>query len=135
MCWYSAEHAEKIAEAEVGQRLVIRKMHGSSWAVKETDVQALRPTPVCLLDGTRVLFRFTESGQPNLYTASEGEAVFRMLTSPKRDMFCFADGRQINANSLPANLVVDVLSIPGRESFAAMLEGDHTREEILAALP
>lgn len=135
MCWYSAEHAEKIAEAEVGQRLVIRKMHGSSWAVKETDVQALRPTPVCLLDGTRVLFRFTESGQPNLYAASEGEAVFRMLTSPKRDMFCFTDGRQINANALPANLVLDVLSIPGKESLAAILEGDHAREEALAALP
>jgi hypothetical protein len=30
MCWYSAEHAGHILEAEVGQRLVVRKVHGSN---------------------------------------------------------------------------------------------------------
>lgn len=130
MCWYSADHAGKIAEAEVGQRLVIRKVHGSSWAVAESDVQVPRPTPVCLLDATRVLFRTADCGQLNLNSGHESEAVFRMLRNPKRDVFRFADGREIDANALPANLAFDVLEIPGKEGFASMMEGDHAQEEV-----
>ena len=129
MCWYSAEHAGKIAEAEVGQRLVLRKVHGCTWAVKETDVQSFRPTPVCLLDRTRVLFRSAEpeQGQPAPVVA-DTEAVFRMMTKPKRDVFQFSDGREIDSNALPANLVFDVLEIPGKEEFSSMLKEEHDQE-------
>ncbi|MBV8812031.1 MAG: hypothetical protein JO033_25465 [Acidobacteriaceae bacterium] len=125
MCWYSAEHAAKTLEAEAGQRLVIRKVHGSSWAVQEADLQKIRPTPVCLLDGTKVLFRFPEGEQTGLITQSESEAVFHMLSKPKRDVFRFADGRDVDANSLPADLVFDVLEIPGKEDLSAMLKDGH----------
>src|SRR5436305_8598378 len=71
MCWYSADHAEQMLEAEAGQRLVIRKIYGSSWAVSESDTQKARPTPVCLVHRTRVLFRFSGHAQPNLSSAPE----------------------------------------------------------------
>src|SRR5437764_14924456 len=135
MCWYSADHAGKIAEAEAGQRLVIRKVHGSSWAVAESDLKTSRPTPVCLLDRTSVLFRFADSGQGNLASAPESKAVFRMLTSPKRDVFQFADGREIEVNSLPANLVFDVLEIPGKEQFNAVFKEGGEAEELSTAAP
>src|SRR5689334_22094767 len=123
MCWYSADHAEQTLQAEAGQRLVIRKVHGSSWAVRESDLQKPRPTPVCLLDGTKVLFRSPEAGQtsPNL---PESEAVFRMLTKPKRDVFQFADGHELDVNSLSANTLFDVLEIPGKQGLSALLERD-----------
>jgi len=133
MCWYSADHAGKIAEAEAGQRLVIRKVHGSSWAVAESDLETLRPTPVCLVDRTRVLFRFAEDGQTSFHSAPESEAIFCMLKSPKRDVFRFADGREFEVNALPAKLVFDVLEIPGKEAFAAILKGGHEQEEVSAA--
>ncbi len=128
MCWYSAEHAAKTLQAEAGQRLVIRKVHGSSWAVQETDLQKVRPTPVCLLDGTKVLFRFPESEQPGA-TRPESEAVFRMLSKPKRDVFQFPDGRDVDVNSLPADLVFDVLEIPGKEGLSALLKEEHAGRE------
>ena len=133
MCWYSADHARKIAEAEAGQRLVIRKVHGSSWAVAESDLETTRPTPVCLIDGTRVLFRFGEDNQTNVHPAPEGEAIFCMLNNPKRDVFRFVDGREVDVNSLPAKLMFDVLEIPGKEAFAAILKEDHEQEEVSAA--
>ena len=133
MCWYSADHAGKIAEAETGQRLVTRRVHGYTWAVAESDIETRRPTPVCLVNGTKVLFRCTENPQPNFPSNSETEAVFRMLTSPKRDVFQLADGQEIEANALPAKLVFDVLEIPGKEEFAAILKGgDHTQDEVSA---
>src|SRR5690348_3810505 len=109
MCWYSADHAEQTLQAEAGQRLVIRKVHGSSWAVRDSDLQKPRPTPVCLLDRTKVLFRPEEQPVAALAGAPESEAVFRMLTKPKRDVFQFSDGREVDVNSLPANLIFDVL--------------------------
>jgi hypothetical protein len=127
MCWYSAEHAGKIAEAEVGQRLVTRKVHGCTWAVKETDTQTFRPTPVCLLDRTKVLFRPAEPENGQSPIVSDTEAVFRML-KPRRDVFQLADGREIDANALPANLVFDVLEIPGKEEFSSILKDDHEDE-------
>jgi hypothetical protein len=125
MCWYSAEHAGHILEAEAGQRLVIRKVHGSSWAVQEADLAKPRPTPVCLIDRTRVLFRFSEHEEPGLVTPPPSEAVFRMMSKPKRDVFQFLDGREVDANSLPSNLVFDVLEIPGKEELSALLKHEH----------
>ena len=125
MCWYSAEHAGHILEAEAGQRLVIRKVHGSNWAVQETDLEKPRPTPVCLIDQTRVLFRFSEYEEPGLATPPASEAVFRMMIKPKRDVFQFLDGREVDVNSLSSNLVFDVLEIPGKEELSALLKHEH----------
>jgi hypothetical protein len=128
MCWYSAEHAGHNLQAEAGQRLVIRKVHGSSWAVQEADLEKPRPTPVCLVDQTRVLFRFSEheqTEQTGLAAPPECEAVFRMLSTPKRDVFQFLDGREVEANSLPSHLLFDVLEIPGKEELSALLKHEH----------
>jgi hypothetical protein len=125
MCWYSAEHAGHILEAEAGQRLVIRKVHGSNWAVRETDLEKPRPTPVCLIDQTRVLFRLSEYEEPGFAAPPAREAVFRMMSKPKRDVFQFLDGREVDANSLPSNLVFDVLEIPGKEELSALLKHEH----------
>jgi hypothetical protein len=129
MCWYSADHAEQILQAEAGQRLVIRKVHGSSWAVQETALQKTRPTPVCLVDRTRVLFRSSELEQTKVLPAPECEAVFRMLKNPKRDVFQFSDGRELDVNSLPSNLVFDVLEIPGKEELSQVLKEDTSQNE------
>jgi len=126
MCWYSADHAERVLEAEAGQRLVIRKVHGSSWAVQESDLQKTRPLPVCLMDRTKVVFRFSElEQQAGDIPVPDTEAVFRMLTRPKRDIFECVDGRVLDVNNLPANLVLDVLEIPGKEKLSAIIEDDH----------
>jgi hypothetical protein len=129
MCWYSADHAEQTLQAEAGQRLVIRKVHRISWAVQEPDLQTPRPTPVCLVDRTKVLFRFSEHEQTGLPSAPESEAVFRMLTKPKRDVFQFSGGHEVDVNSLPANLVFDVLEIPGKEELSLLLKDEHGRRE------
>lgn len=112
-----------------GQRLVIRKVHETSWAVQEADLEKLRPTPVCLVDRTRVLFRFPEHDETRLAIPPESEAVFRMLSKPKRDVFQFLDGREVDANSLPSNLVFDVLEIPGKEELSELLTDDRGRRE------
>jgi len=122
MCWYSADHADQILQAEAGQRLVIRKVHGSSWAVRESDLHTPKPVPVCLIDRTTVLFRFPEPQQGNLQGASDAEAVFRMLTAPKRDVFQFSDGREITLGTLPVFLTFDVLEVPGAEILSAVLK-------------
>jgi len=81
MCWFSAEHAKKIEEAKVGQRLGIKKMSWhANWVVRETMVETPRPCPVCLKDRTRVLFRFSESQQASLQFGSEAEAGFLWIT-------------------------------------------------------
>jgi hypothetical protein len=130
MCWYSATHAEKILQAEAGQRLGIRKVHGCSWAVRESDLHNARPTPVCLLDQTRVLIRFSEVQQVTLHAEPETEAVFRMLTKPKRDVFLFHDGREVSIDSLPPNLIFDILEVPGAEELSAVLKGDGVEEPV-----
>ena len=122
MCWFSAEHVNKIEEAKAGQRLGIKKMHWDrNWVVGETELEASRPCPVCLIDQTRVLFRFSESQQASLHFGSEAEAVFRMLRHPKRDIFEFADGKQITLDDLPAGLIFDVLAVPDSEQLSAVL--------------
>ena len=124
MCWYSADHADEILQAETGQRLGVCRVHGSSWVVRESDLQIQRPTPVCLIDWTTVLVRFSEVQHGTLHAAREAKAVFRMLKAPKRDVFQFSDGYEVAINALPANLVFDVLEVPGREDLSALLKED-----------
>ena len=121
MCWFSAEHADRIEEAKAGERLAIKKMPWhSNWVVHETEFEIPRPCPVCLIDQTRVLFRFAESQQA-LHFGSEAEAVFRMLKHPRRDVFEFADRSQIALGDLPVGLIFDVLVVPGSEQLSAVL--------------
>jgi len=123
MCWFSAEHADHVEQAKVGQRLGIRTMNWhANWVVRETEIETARPCPVCLLDRTRVLFRFSETQQASLHLGLEAEAVFKMLKQPKRDIFEFAGGRQITLNELPAGLIFDVLVVPVSEELSAILE-------------
>jgi hypothetical protein len=143
MCWFSAEQANKIEEAKAGQRLGIKKMHGqANWVVRETELEIRRPCPVCLIDRTRVLFRFSENQQASLHFGSEAEAVFRMLKHPKRDVFEFADGKQVKLDDLPAGLIFDVLVVPGSEQLSTVLnlelavhdEEEKEKESLLARL-
>ncbi len=123
MCWFSSEYANHIEEAKTGQRLGIKQMNWhSNWVVRETELDARRPCPVCLTDRTRVLFRFSESKQASLHLGTEAEAVFRMSKKPNRDVFEFSDGRQITLDDLPAGLIFDVLVVPGSEQLSAVLE-------------
>jgi len=134
MCWFSTEYANQIEDAKAGQRLGIKRMHWhSNWVVRETELDAPRPCPVCLMDRTRVLFRFSESQQAPLHLGTEAEAVFRMLKKPKRDFFEFSDGRQITLGDLPDGLIFDVLVVPGSEQLSALLDTEsvvqHEEEE------
>jgi len=101
--------------------------------VRETELDAPRPCPVCLIDRTRVLFRFSESQQASLHLGTEAEAVFRMSKKTKRDVFDFSDGRQITLGDLPAGLIFDVLVVPGSEQLSTVLEMEpamqHKEEE------
>jgi len=134
MCWFSTEYANQIEDAKAGQRLGIKRMHWhSNWVVRETELDAPRPCPVCLIDRTRVLFRFSEREQASLHLSTEAEAVFRMLKKPKRDVFEFSDGRQITLSDLPAGLIFDVLVVPGSEQLSTLLHMEpavqHEEEE------
>jgi hypothetical protein len=133
MCWFSAEHANEIEEAKAGQRLGIKKMNWhSNWVVRETELESPRPCPVCLIDRTKVMFRFSESQQASLPFGPETEAVFRMSKHPNRDVFEFADGKQIALDDLPARLIFDVLLVPGSEQLSAVLNmepAEHDEEE------
>jgi hypothetical protein len=122
MCWFSTDYQDKIEEAKAGERLGIRQMHwGGNWVVRETELQTSHPCPVCLKDGSRVVFRFSEDQQASLHFGPESEAVFRMLTRPKRDVFEFTDGIRSRLNDLPAGLIFDVLVVPGSEQVSAVL--------------
>jgi hypothetical protein len=122
MCWFSAEHENMMEEARAGQRLAIKKMHWhSNWVVRETEIESPRPCPVCLIDRTKVLFRFSERQQASLRFGPEAEAVFRMSKHPKRDIFELADGKQITLGDLPEGLIFDVLVVPGSEELSAVL--------------
>jgi hypothetical protein len=126
MCWYSAEHsAHQLVNAEVGERLSIRQMQGgyARWVVRESDLTEAKPAAVCLVNGTRILFRPSEADQAALGIEDESEAVFRMLSKPRRDVFELPNGREFHVNSLPTGLVFDVLVVPGKEPFSAILTG------------
>ena len=130
MCWFSAEHATNVEQAKVGQRLGIRTMNWhANWIVRETEMETARPCPVCLVDRTGVLFRFSEIQQASLKLGSEAEAVFKMLHQPIRDIFEFAGGRQITLSELPAGLIFDVLVVPGLEELSAILEKEPAVQE------
>jgi len=133
MCWFSAEYEDKIEEAKAGQRLGIKNMHWhSNWVVRETEIESPRPCPVCLMDGTKVMFRFSESQQGSLRFGPDAEAVFRMSKHPRRDIFESADGKQITLGDLPAGLIFDVLVVPGSEELSAVLNvepAEHDEEE------
>jgi hypothetical protein len=130
MCWFSSEHAHHIAEAKAGQRLAIRKVYPhSKWAVSESELENRWPTPVCLLDGTKVLFRVSEDHQQSLNLGAEAEAVFRMLEHPKRDVFEFSDGRQLTLNDLPPGMRFDVLMVPGLEHLSTFLDPGSVGQE------
>ena len=134
MCWFSTEYANRIEDAKAGQRLGIKKMDWhSNWVVREIELDAPTPCPVCLIDRTRVLFRFSESEQASLRLSTEAEAVFRMLKEPKRDVFEFSDGRQITLDNLPDSLIFDVLVVPGAEQLSVLLDMEpavqHEEEE------
>ena len=123
MCWFSTERADRLEEAKAGQRLAIRRMTWhANWVVRETELDAPKPCPVCLIDRTKVLFRFSESQQASLHLGTEAEAVFRMSKKPKRDVFEFSDGRQITLGDLPAGLIFDVLVVPGSEQLSDLLD-------------
>ena len=123
MCWFSAEHATNVEQAKAGQRLGVKTMKWhANWVVRETEMETAHPCPVCLIDRTRVLFRFSETQQASLHLGSEAEAVFKMLHRPIRDIFEFAGGRQITLSELPAGLIFDVLVVPGSEELSAILE-------------
>jgi hypothetical protein len=123
MCWFSTEYANQIEEAKAGQRLGIKRMQWhANWVVRETELDAPKPCPVCLIDRTKVLFRFSESQQASLHLGTEAEAVFRMSKKPKRDVFEFSDGRQITLGDLPAGLIFDVLVVPGSEQLSDLLD-------------
>lgn len=129
MCWFSAQHADRIEEAKAGERLAIKQMPWhSNWVVRETEFEKADPCPVCLIDETRVLFRFTESQQA-LHFGSEAEAVFRMLKRPRRDIFEFPDRSQIALGDLPAGLIFDVLVVPGLEQLSAVLNTEPNKHD------
>ncbi len=132
MCWYSAEHSgQELLQAEVGQRLCVRKMHsGACWVVKESDMEKSQPAPVCLLDGTKALFRPNESEQAALQLDPEPVAVFRMTGQFRKDVFEFAGGRQIEVNHLPTGLILDVLLVPGREHLSGVLNSRTEQEQV-----
>ncbi len=130
MCWCSVDRTDEILQAEAGQRLGIGKVHGSSWVVRESDLEKQRPAAVCLLDRTKVLFRFSEAQQATLHPASEVEAVFRMLKTPKQDVFQFSDGREMAIDALPTGLIFDVLEVPGQENLSTVLKKGHAGVEI-----
>jgi hypothetical protein len=134
MCWSSTEYANQIEEAKTGQRLGIKQMPWhSNWVVRESELDAPRPCPVCLIDRTEVLFRFSESQQASLHLGTEAEAVFRMLKWPKRDGFEFSNGKRITLGDLPDGLIFDVLVVPGSEQFSTLLDMEpaveHEEEE------
>ena len=134
MCWSSTEYANHIEEAKTGQRLGIKQMPWhSNWVVRESEIDAPRPCPVCLIDRTRVLFRFSESEQASLHLSTEAEAVFRMLKWPKRDVFEFSDFKRITLGDLPHGLIFDVLVVPGSEQLSTLLDKEpavqHEEEE------
>ena len=134
MCWFSTEYSHQIEEAKAGQRLGIKNMNWhSNWVVRETDLDAPRPCPVCLIDRTRVLFRFSESEQGSLPFSTDVEAVFRMSKKPRRDIFEFPGGKEITLGDLPAGLIFDVLVVPGSEQLSTVLEMEpavqHEEEE------
>jgi hypothetical protein len=127
MCWFSAEYANHVEEAKAGQRLGLKRMYRhSNWVVPESELEKRWPTPVCLLDRTKVLFRLPETEAGSLHLDSEATAIFKMLKQPKRDVFEFLDGRQIRLDDVPSGVIFDVLVVPGSEQLSTLLASEPT---------
>src|SRR5260370_24573512 len=94
----------------------------AKWVVREEELDAPRPCPVCLADQTRVLFRFSENQQASLHFGSETEAVFKMIKRTKLDIFEFPDGRQKNLSEVPARPCLDVLVGSREEEVSDILD-------------
>jgi hypothetical protein len=125
MCWFSAEYANHVEEAKAGQRLGLKKMYRySNWVVLESELEKRWPNPVCLLDRTKVLFRFSDTEAGSLHLDSEATAIFKMLKQPRRDVFEFLDGRQIRLDDMPSGVIFDVLVVPGSEQLSALLASE-----------
>jgi hypothetical protein len=52
-----------------------------------------------------------------------------MLKHPRLDIFEFADGKQITLGDLPADLIFDVLVVPGSEQLSAVLNMEPADDE------
>ena len=52
-----------------------------------------------------------------------------MLRHPKRDIFEFADGKQITVDDLPAGLIFDVLAVPGSEQLSGVLNTEPVAQD------
>lgn len=125
MCWFSAEYANHVEEAKAGQRLGLKRMYRhSNWVVLGSELEKRWPTPVCLLNRTKVLFRFSETEAGSLHLDSEATAIFKMLKQPKRDVFEFLDGRQIRLDDVPSGVILDVLVVPGSEQLSVLLASE-----------
>src|SRR5262249_51409383 len=130
MCWFSAEYATRVEAAKAGQRLGIKRAYNhTNWVVLESELEARWPTPVCLLDRTRVLFRFSEDQEQRLRLGPEAEAGFRMLKRPKRDGFDFMGGKQLSWGGLPADVIFDVLVVSGSEQDSALFATEPAVED------
>jgi len=113
MCWYSSKCAAPPREAEPGDRLALREMHGLwNWLVSEADFRAKKPVPVCLSGGSHVILRSTAKMQKKWNLAPDEKAIFRMDRKTHRDLFMIEDGREFDLNRLPAGLLLDVMSVP-----------------------
>ncbi len=113
MCWYSSSCAAPPRDAEPGARLAVREMHGFwNWLVSEADLNARKPVPVCLADGSSVILRPGEKMRKKWNIAADEKAVFRMDRKTHRDLFVIQDGREFDLNRLPPRLLLDVMSVP-----------------------
>jgi hypothetical protein len=123
MCWYSSKCAGPPRDAEAGARLALREMHGLwNWLVSEADLDARKPVPVCLAEGSRVILRPTGKMQKKWNLGPDEKAVFRMDRKTHRDLFVVEDGREFDLNRLPAGLLLDVMFVPAAmESVSADL--------------
>ena len=52
-----------------------------------------------------------------------------MLKHPKRDIFEFADGKQITLGDLPGGVILDVLVVPGSEQVSAVLNIESAEQD------
>ncbi len=113
MCWYSSTCAAPPVEAAAGDRLAVRHMHGFwNWLVRDRELKARKPAPVCLADGSQVILRPASGWRKQFKLAADAKAVFHMDGASGRDLFVVEDGREFHLNRLPNGLVLDVMYVP-----------------------
>jgi len=83
---FSIEYANQIEEAKYWTALGNQQMHWhSNWVVRETELDAPRPCPVCLIDRPGPVSSPKVSKRRSTSAPRPG-AVFRMLKRPKRTL-------------------------------------------------